>query len=177
MPNEDVERLVEAMSGRHFGKYRGLVVSNTDPERRGRLEVRVPSALGDQSVWALPCVPYAGDGVGLFAMPKAGAAVWVEFEQGDINYPIWVGCFWTDGQIPASDSSPDVKFWKTDKLTIRIDDAEGSLTIENTTGSTLKLTSQDVTIEATTVAQKSGVKKTNLSAASFDVNDGAFTVM
>jgi uncharacterized protein involved in type VI secretion and phage assembly len=177
MANDDVERLVEAMNGRHFGKYRGVVVSNTDPERRGRLEVRVPSVLGDQSVWALPCVPYAGDGVGLFAMPKKDSGIWIEFEQGDLNFPIWVGCFWSDGQIAALDSSPDVKFWKTDRLTIRIDDAEGSLTIENETGSAFKLTAQDVTIEATTVAQKSGVKKTSLSAASFDVNDGAFTVV
>ena len=86
--------IADAMAQRYFGKYRGQVVDNRDPEGLARLQVVVPALLQRAAVWAMPCVPYAGDGIGLFALPPIGAAVWVEFEGGDMDYPIWAGCFW-----------------------------------------------------------------------------------
>ena len=59
------------LSGKYFGKYRGLVVDSGDPLNRGRLRVRTPAVPGDQEVWAMPCVPYAGDGVGFVFRPQA----------------------------------------------------------------------------------------------------------
>ena len=77
-----------------FGKYRGKVEDDIDPLGMGRLRVSVPAlAGGGHSSWALPCVPYAGRDVGFYALPPIGANVWVEFEGGDLNYPIWSGCF------------------------------------------------------------------------------------
>ena len=70
-----VGALAGAMQARHYGKYRGQVASNVDAASRGRLQVSVPALLGDQLVWAMPCVPYAGNGVGLFALPPVGAGV------------------------------------------------------------------------------------------------------
>ena len=85
----------------------------------------MPDVLGDNtSSWALPCVPYAGDNVGLFLIPPSGTQVWVEFEQGDLDYPIWSGCFWGDGKAP--DSSPAKKILKTPAGSIVIDDSAGS---------------------------------------------------
>lgn len=84
-------------SGRrsHYGKYRGTVFNNLDPEQRGRIMAVVPDVLGVvPSSWALPCVPFAGKQEGFFAVPQIGAAVWIEFEQGDPDYPIWTGGFW-----------------------------------------------------------------------------------
>lgn len=79
----------------HYGKYRGTVINNIDPEQRGRIMAEVPDVLGVlPSSWALPCVPFAGKQQGFFAVPQIGAAVWIEFEQGDPNYPIWTGGFW-----------------------------------------------------------------------------------
>ena len=49
----------------------------------------------------MPCAPFAGSGVGFFALPPVGANVWVEFEGGDPDYPIWSGCFWGAGEVPA----------------------------------------------------------------------------
>ncbi len=46
------------------------------------------------SSWALPCVPAAGIQSGVFVVPPIGSQVWVEFEQGDPDYPIWTGGFW-----------------------------------------------------------------------------------
>ena len=114
------------------------------PAEPGPASCVVPALLGDQSVWAMPSVPYAGDGVGFFAMPPVGTGVWVEFEAGDLDYPIWSGCFWADGQISSSDAVPTVKFWKTDAVTVRIDDDAGEIVIE-TQAATLKLTATEIT--------------------------------
>ncbi|MET0357381.1 MAG: phage baseplate assembly protein V [Cellvibrio sp.] len=80
---------------RYYGKYRGTVVFNVDPEQRGRIMAMVPDVLGIiPSSWAMPCFPVAGKQNGFYAIPKVGDGVWIEFEQGDPNYPIWVGSFW-----------------------------------------------------------------------------------
>ncbi len=81
--------------GRYHGKYRGTVVNNVDPENRGRIMAIVPDVQGLlPTTWALPCVPIAGKGSGTFFVPEIGSAVWIEFEQGDPDYPIWTGGFW-----------------------------------------------------------------------------------
>jgi hypothetical protein len=79
-----------------IGKYRGIVTDNKDPEHRGRLKCKCPQVFGEEVLdWAIPCVPYGGDsGTGFFSIPKKGSSVWLEFEQGDANRPVWVGVWW-----------------------------------------------------------------------------------
>lgn len=117
---------------RYFGKYRGTVLDNEDPRRLGRLKVQAPSLPGMTGSWALPCVPYAGDQVGFYAMPPVGAHVWIEFEGGDLDAPIWAGCFWADGQVPGDPTTPDIKVWKTRYVDMVLDDrdAVGGFRIE-----------------------------------------------
>jgi uncharacterized protein involved in type VI secretion and phage assembly len=80
---------------RYYGKYRGTVIENIDPEQIGRIIVMVPDVLGiAPSSWAMPCVPAAGIQSGVFVMPPIASSVWVEFEQGNPDYPIWTGGFW-----------------------------------------------------------------------------------
>jgi hypothetical protein len=83
---------------KYYGKYRGTVINNIDPMLLGRMLVQVPDVLGvAPSSWATPCVPLAGPTgppMGVFLVPPIGAGVWVEFEQGDPEQPIWVGCRW-----------------------------------------------------------------------------------
>ena len=102
---------------RFFGKYRGSVAVNVDPLEKGRLMLLVPDVLGiTPSTWALPCVPMAGPEMGTsFMLPPVGASVWVEFEQGDPQKPIWVGCFWdteftlgTLGLVAGSTPTPSI---------------------------------------------------------------------
>jgi hypothetical protein len=78
-----------------FGKYRGTVVNNIDPEQRGRIQAIVP-ATGTlvPTSWAMPCVPIAGKEQGIFVVPQMGAGVWMEFEGGDLDRPIWTGGYW-----------------------------------------------------------------------------------
>lgn len=102
---ETVLRLARAVDQKRYGKFRGFVADNRDPEKRARLRVRVPSVLGDQETdWALPCLPFGGaTGYGTFFVPDVEAQVWVEFEEGDIHRPIWIGTFWQQ----ESDTPPD----------------------------------------------------------------------
>jgi uncharacterized protein involved in type VI secretion and phage assembly len=139
-----VADLVRLAEHRYYGKYRGLVADNADPEGLGRLKVRVPSVLGDAVVsgWALPCVPYGGmANQGLFALPEVGAGVWVEFEEGDLEFPIWVGTFWSKpggvSELPKANGAGGAEqtgavpvtrtVLKTARgHTIQIEDAQGS---------------------------------------------------
>ena len=121
---------IDYIRSHYFGKYRGTVSDNEDPTKRGRLMVKVPAVLGDVEVWAMPCVPYAGEKVGFYSLPPTGSGVWVEFEAGDPSYAIWTGCFWADNELPDS-SGPDVKIWQTDSLTVRLDDSAHSVSIND----------------------------------------------
>lgn len=104
-----------------FGKYRGKVAATKDPLHLGRVQVQVPAIFGaERTSWALPCTPYAGKDIGFFTIPPVGANIWVEFEGGDPDYPIWSGCFWGEDELPvvAKVAEPDkVQVFKTDGIT------------------------------------------------------------
>jgi len=92
--------------GPYVGKYRATVLLNIDPEQRGRLQLMIPDVLGlVPSTWAEACVPLAGPTgppMGVYLVPPIGAGVWAEFEQGDLNRPIWTGCRWgAQSDIPT----------------------------------------------------------------------------
>lgn len=130
-----------------FGKFRGVVTDNRDPDGIGRIRARVPDATGERETgWALPALPYAGDSVGLFVLPPVGANVWIEFEGGDTELPIWTGCFWAPGEPPASEARQ--KVLKTDVGTITLDDTAGAggITIETSAGMKITLGSSGIEI-------------------------------
>jgi uncharacterized protein involved in type VI secretion and phage assembly len=121
-----------------FGKYRGEVVMALDPLGIGRVQVSVPDVIGDGKLaWAMPCLPGAGPKVGFFAIPPVGAGVWVEFERGDPDYPIWSGGFWKEGDAPVP-MGPQQSFTKAligENFKIEIVDmpGAGTMTISLTT--------------------------------------------
>ncbi|HEX5732121.1 MAG TPA: phage baseplate assembly protein V [Blastocatellia bacterium] len=137
-----LSEMLGIMGGAFYGKYRGLVKDNNDPTGRGRVKVIVPAVLGDQQVWALPCTPYAGNNMGLYTIPEPGTGVWVEFEAGDSSYPIWVGCFWADGQAPknerGADAAPPLKIIRSQKgLMVTLNDKEQVVTMSDKDGNNL----------------------------------------
>lgn len=167
---------------RRFGKYRGTVVDNQDSTKRGRLQVTVDAVLGSTAVWAMPCVPYAGDGVGLFAMPPVGSGVWVEFEAGDPSFPIWVGCFWADDEVPLG-GDPTMKVWQTDSITLSLDDDSVEATLANDSASvtlndsvTTEVSQAKHTVSSSSVASELGGGKLEVTAAQVSVCDGKFQV-
>lgn len=138
----------------YFGKYRGEVSDNQDPLMTGRIKATVPDVLGSQTTgWALPCAPFGGSGVGFFAIPTVGAEVWIEFEHGDPEYPVWSGCFWGS----AKDMPPLILAPPYQKLmvvtsggqSITLDDTPGAggITLTTSAGQKLVLSSTGVVID------------------------------
>lgn len=154
-------------------KHRGIVRNNVDPQQMGRLQVEVPGVIGP--TFALPCVPYAGPGVGFVALPPVGANVWVEFEENDLSLPIWTGCFWNAGEAPEGAGPPERKIIRTDGVSLTLDDTPGagfSLVVESAGVTlTLRLTGAGVL-----VSNGLGAEIT-LEGPAVRVNQGALVVV
>ena len=161
--DERMARYVERAEGKYWGKYRGFVQDNNDPEQLGRLKVTVPSLLADAvSGWAWPAVPYAGAGIGFFFMPQVGDLVWVEFIEGELDHPLWTGCSWGkpggQSELPeeALQSYPQQQVIKTPSgNVIIINDSSGSesITVRTKEGTEIVIdrSGQKITVQANSV--------------------------
>lgn len=160
-------------TGRHYGKYRGIVTTNEDPRKIGRVRARVSEILGEvETGWALPCAPYAGKQTGLHAVPPEGAGVWIEFEAGRVSRPIWSGCWWRGDELPTDEEgsavTPDVKITRSeeglmlalhdDTQTIALSDSDGKniLRIEVKDGVVTLKASSKVVVDAPEIELVSG---------------------
>lgn len=135
--------------GKFWGKYRGTVVQNIDPELRGRIMCMVPDVLGPvPSSWCEACAPLAGPTgapMGVYMVPPIGAGVWVEFEQGNPGKPIWTGCRFATGDAPTLafaglPISPSIVMQTAGQNTVAISDLPGptgGIMLKSTTGATL----------------------------------------
>lgn len=176
--------LVSAVRSRYVGRYRGIVVDTSDPTERGRLQVQIPAILDQLAIWAMPSAPYAGDQVGFYTLPPIGSGVWIEFENGDLSYPVWAGAFWADNQIP-DDSSEDVKILKTNNLTLRLDD-DGKEILANADDTAEVIISDKVSQTVGGVSQlvdssgvvsdSGGTGKVEVSSSGVNVDNGALEV-
>jgi phage baseplate assembly protein gpV len=166
---EVLSRLVNKIDSRYFGKYRGIVTDNNDPDNLGRVKAKVQRLLNDEETgWALPAFIYGGTSEqGLFAVPDINAGVWIEFEGGDLSYPIWTGTWYTSGSIPES-AKPGQKVFKTQSGHKMIfDDDAGTLEITDSNGNSIKMDSSQITVSAgsaTTIV---------IDAPEIDLVDGA----
>jgi uncharacterized protein involved in type VI secretion and phage assembly len=164
-----IARLVERVDSRYYGKYRGQVTDNADPDDLGRIKASVPRVLGDVPTgWALPAFCYGGASEqGFFAVPDVGAGVWIEFEGGDLSYPIWTGTWYTSGAIPES-AKPGKKVLKTSSgHKIVLDDDGGSIEITDSNGNTMKMDASTIKIAA------GGAVKLVVDAPQIQIVDGA----
>lgn len=163
-----LQDLLDFVRNRFFGKYRGVVI-DVDAATM-RVKASVPSVLGGvTSGWAAPCVPYAGPQVGFLMLPDIGSGVWIEFEGGDVSFPLWVGCYWNSGDIPSAAAST-LKTIITGAGSLAFDNNANSVTLQDALQHTVVLDSSGVTTTAgssTIAAGSSGVS----------VNNGALEVM
>jgi uncharacterized protein involved in type VI secretion and phage assembly len=165
------------MNGDFYGKYRGVVTDVNDPRMIGRIKAMVPDVMGDrESGWAMPSVPFGGDGMGFFALPKKGAGVWIEFECGDPDYPIWSGCwFGSKAEVPPVLLAPPYKKFllKTEGgHSILLDDTsgKGGITLETSGG-------QKIVVSATGIEIDNGRGASiKLTGPQVSVNGGALEV-
>ena len=169
------------MNGAFYGKYRGVVTDINDPLRIGRIKAMVPDVMGDrESGWAMPSVPFGGDGMGFFALPKVGAGVWIEFECGDPDYPIWSGCwFGSKAEVPPVllTEPPDSAFKKVLLKTegghsILLDDTsgKGGITLETSDGQKIVISAAGIEIDN---GRGASIK---LTGPQVSVNGGALEV-
>lgn len=169
------------MSERFYGKYRGMVMNNVDPMQQGRLQVQVPDVTGlAPATWAMPCVPIAGIQNGMVAIPIIGSGVWVEFEQGKPDHPIWTGCFWgSAAEIPAlALATPPavsaITFQTPLQNGLTISDVPGptgGIMLKSATGATLIVNDTGIYI------QNGKGASINLVGPAVNINNGAFTVI
>ena len=161
----------------HHGIYPGRVENNIDPLNMGRIQVSVADVGGRAvSSWALPCLPVAGNNMGMFTVPPVGAGVWVQFARGDTDYPIWLGAYYAQGQAPAlSRNVPPgisgITLQTTGGNGLVISDAPGGgILIKTISGAFIEVTQTGITIDNGTGA------RIELSGITVDVNRGALTV-
>jgi uncharacterized protein involved in type VI secretion and phage assembly len=164
------------MSGPPFwGKYRGTVSDANDLERKGRVKARVPDVFGqDDSGWAMPCVPVGGSGSGFFGVPEVGAGVWIEFERGDPEYPVWSGC-WRGGTadfpteiLGTPEPQKHMMLLTQGGHSLLLDDTPGTggITLETSGG-------QKITLKATGVEITDGTGgKITLDPTGIEINNG-----
>lgn len=143
---------------KYYGKYRGIVTDNIDPENRGRIIAEVIDVTQlVPSTWAEACVPFTGGSVpaGVYVVPPIGANVWIEYEQGDLRYPIWSGCFWgSQTDVPplaltGLPGSPSIILQTTGQNMIVISDAPGptgGIMLTNNTGAMILINDVGITI-------------------------------
>jgi uncharacterized protein involved in type VI secretion and phage assembly len=132
----------------------------------------------DESGWAMPCAPFGGDGMGYFAVPATGAGVWIEFEHGDPDYPIWSGCWWGGvAEIPPALLVPPPPSGKVLIKTkgghsVLIDDTPGvgGITLETSTGQKITLSALGIEIDN---GMGASIKLTGPQAS---INNGALDV-
>jgi len=165
---------------RYYGKYRGTALQNVDPEQLGRIQATVPDVSGLlPSSWAMPCVPFAGKQNGVYVVPQIGAGVWIEFEQGDPDYPIWTGGFWgIAAEVPAlalagNPASPSVVLQSGLQNTLSISDLPGptgGILLKAATGAMIMVNEIGITIsngQGATIV---------LAGPTVTVNNGALVV-
>jgi uncharacterized protein involved in type VI secretion and phage assembly len=161
-----------------YGKYRGTVTDIQDPLMMLRIKAKVPDVMGDQeSGWALPCLPFAGSGMGFFALPKVGAGVWFEFEHGDPDYPIWAGC-WIGS---LAEAPPDLLVPPYKKVILKTEGGH-SITLDDTPGIggiTLETSGgQKIVVNATSVEITNGQGGSiKMTGPQVSVNSGALEVI
>ena len=168
-------------NGRYYGKYRGTVINNIDPMQMGRLTVQVPDVKGlIPSTWAMPCFPISGKQMGAYMIPQIGAGVWIEFEQGEPDYPIWSGCWYGSvAEVPALalagiPVSPNIVIQTAAQNAIVISDVPGptgGIMLKSTTGATLIVNDTGIYIQNGKGAMITMVGPT------VTINNGALTIV
>ena len=169
------------MDEKFYGKHRGLVLNNIDPMQKGRLLVQVPDVLGlGMSSWALPCMPMAGPQMGVYVVPLIGSGVWVEFEGGDPDYPIWTGGFWGSvAEVPALalagiPASPNIELQTTGQNTMMISDLPGptgGIMLKSTTGASIIVNDTGIYI------QNGKGASIIMTGPTVNINTGALTII
>lgn len=170
-PYDQIADLHERAKTQFFGKYRGSVTNVSDPKKMGRLKAKVPFVYGDEqdSNWCIPVTPFAGSGHGLYLMPEVDDTVWIEFENGDIDLPLWTGSWWRDGDLPDPNGPAQRVLTSASGMQVILDDDAKELGLKHPGGA-------EITLSDSTITLKIGSTKIELSSSGVSINNGALEV-
>ena len=153
------------MSEKFYGKYRGIVFDNKDDKKLLRIKAIVPIISDKPLNWAFPCVDFLGADKGSIKIPSKDDGVWIEFEGGEVNKPIWVGMWAAKNDIPADfEYSEKSSFWKDDNGNV-VNIKENEIDIEFIAKMLVKMkklldiqSDDDITVEANKINLNDGDK-------------------
>jgi phage baseplate assembly protein gpV len=165
-----VAQLVERVGSTYFGKYRGIVTDVDDPNNQCRIRANVPAVMGEQSCgWAMPSAPFAGDGHGMVMLPKVGSGVWIEFEAGRIDNPIWSGAWWATGQRPDPQGAAVRVIVSEKGHKLILDDDADEVKIVHGSGPEIKMTATEIVLTC-------GACEIKISNENISLNNGLIKV-
>ncbi len=177
MSSNDTERI----PNKFYGKYRGTVLNNVDPMQIGRVQVMVPDVASLlPSSWAMPSFPISGKQMGSYMIPQIGTGVWVEFEQGNPDYPIWTGCwFGSAAELPVlalagNPASPNIVLQTSLQNCIVVSDLPGptgGIMLKSTTGAMIIVNDTGIYI------QNGKGASLVMVGPSVTINNGALTII
>lgn len=128
-----------------YGKYRAVVSDILDPEVRGRIKVKCPSLLSlSDSSWCEYCGSTSD-----FHLPALGDTVWVEFENGLVDKPVYSGSWYAKEQIPTTDTSGSTRVIQFNGNTITMSD---HIELKSKDGTTISINGGSLTINGVAVA-------------------------
>lgn len=169
------------MSGpQYYGKYRATVLNNLDVMNQGRVQVQLGDRYGPfPSTWALPSLQFAGKGNAcIVALPAVGSMVWVEFEAGDPDFPVWSGGFWPDPSgfpvqalAGATPVTPNIHLQTTTGTSVTLSDNPAQqVFIKTITGAMISIGASGIVISN---GQGASIA---LTGPSVIINGGALTI-
>lgn len=173
------------MTNRYYGIYRGTVANNVDPMQLGRIMAIVPDVGGAiPSTWAMPCVPLAGKQMGTFFVPQIGAGVWIQFEGGDPDYPVWTGGWWGNpAEVPVValagvPGDPNIVLQTTLQNAVVISDLPGPAGgVTLCAGPLASPTSPRIMVSETSIILTTGLATITLTGPTVTINNGALVVV
>jgi phage baseplate assembly protein gpV len=165
-----VQRLVDRVATSYFGKYRGIVTDVDDPNNQCRIRATVPAVLGEHPCgWAMPAAPFAGGGHGVVMLPKVGSGVWIEFEAGQLDNPIWSGAWWANGERPDPQGAAVRVIVSEHGHKLILDDESDEVKLVHGSGPEIKMTATEIVLTC-------GACEIKISNQNISLNNGLIKV-
>jgi len=178
---EHLDRLTEVVNDMRVGKLKAIVVDNQSPTQPGLLKLQPLAADGagsDNTFWAEPCVPIAGEHSHCYWMPEVGSLVWYEHVGGSAHDYVWCGCVWGENPtLGSSDAVPAKRLLRFKDMEVLFDEDAGSLTLKNGDSASIEITGDTITLKASNIVLSSQGNEVKLSASGLDALSGALKVM
>lgn len=137
-----------------YGLTAGIVVDNNDPEKLGRVKLKLPlkekvDQKDNETEWARVLSFMAGKEMGAFFLPEVNDEVLVAFFEGDTNHPIVLGALWNGVDTPPltnEDGKNNIRKIKSrngNELILNDEDGKESIEIKTKAGQVFKMEDPD----------------------------------